>query len=141
MRPSRLRSGPTAVPFPFSAWHDAQPRELSVKSASPSGVSRQIFPHASEALLFDWTPDGRHLICVLGSGQHTATDGIWIGEQDTADWWHVPHSGELRDEEQPPPSFVCGASSAQARLGAAGFVDLATRRLWRISRSSAGARP
>jgi hypothetical protein len=60
-----------------------------------SKQSRQILPHTSEAVLFDWTPDGSHLVCLLGSIQRTGTDGIWIGQPDQADWWHVPHSGEL----------------------------------------------
>jgi hypothetical protein len=61
--------------------------------------SRQIFPHTSEALIFDWTPDGSHLVCLLASIHRSDTDGIWIGRPDQADWWHVPHSGELAPGE------------------------------------------
>jgi Tol biopolymer transport system component len=60
-----------------------------------SKQSRQVFPHTGEALIFDWTPDGSHLVCLLGSTARGGTDGIWIGEPSPADWWHVPHSGEL----------------------------------------------
>jgi Tol biopolymer transport system component len=61
--------------------------------------SRQVFPHTSEALIFDWTPDGSHLVCVLGSTHKGGTDGIWIGQPTQADWWQVPHSGELAPGE------------------------------------------
>src|SRR5215831_12767586 len=61
--------------------------------------SRQIFPHTSEALIFDWTPDGSQLVCLLGGTHGSGTDGIWIGRPDQADWWHVPHSGELAPGE------------------------------------------
>jgi hypothetical protein len=61
--------------------------------------SRQIFPHTSGALIFDWTPDGSHLVCLLASIHRSGTDGIWIGRPDQADWWHVPHSGELAPGE------------------------------------------
>ncbi len=57
--------------------------------------SRQVFPHTSAALLFDWTPDGSRLVCVLGSTQKKSHDGIWIGQPDQDDWWHVPHSRKL----------------------------------------------
>ena len=29
-------------------------------------TSRKIFPHEAPALVFDWSPDGKHLACVLG---------------------------------------------------------------------------
>jgi WD40-like Beta Propeller Repeat len=63
--------------------------------------SSQVFPHASEALIFDWTPDGSHLVCVLGSRRPTDTDGIWIGQPDADDWWHVPDSSDLAYAELP----------------------------------------
>jgi hypothetical protein len=65
--------------------------------------SRQIFPQTSEALVFDWTPDGSHLTCVLGGSRSTDADGIWVGHDAEADWWHVPHSGELSPGELPSP--------------------------------------
>ncbi|MFL5342876.1 MAG: hypothetical protein ACJ8F7_22305 [Gemmataceae bacterium] len=62
-----------------------------------SATSKQIFPHAAEALLFDFTPTGAHLCCVLGNTQPGADDGVWVGKVGGADWWHVPGS------ESPPP--------------------------------------
>jgi hypothetical protein len=63
--------------------------------------SRQVLPQTSEALLFDWTPDGSHLTCVLGGSHPTDADGIWVGRDAEADWWHVPHSGSLAPGELP----------------------------------------
>src|SRR5439155_12520866 len=87
-------------------WHPRLERIAYIKQVSAhqhglfefdlaTKLSRQIFPHTSEALLFDWTPDGSRLVCVLGSTHSSNTDGIWIGEPGQADWWHVPHSGSL----------------------------------------------
>jgi hypothetical protein len=87
-------------------WHPQRERIYFVKQVSAhlhglfeydltSKESRQVFPHASEAILFDWTPAGSHLVCVLGSTQQSGTDGIWVGQPAAAAWWHVPHSGEL----------------------------------------------
>jgi hypothetical protein len=56
-----------------------------------SNRSRQVFPHTAQALLFDWTPDGQHFVCVL-AGAAAAKDGIWIGQPGGTAWWHVPHS-------------------------------------------------
>ncbi len=65
-------------------------------------ASRKIFPHESPALVFDWSPDGEHLACVLGTaragGSKGATsDGLWIGQPDAdaTNWWHVPGSHDL----------------------------------------------
>jgi Tol biopolymer transport system component len=60
-----------------------------------SKQSQQILSHTGEAMVFDWTPDGSQLACLIGSKQARDTDGIWIGRADQADWWHVPHSNEL----------------------------------------------
>jgi tetratricopeptide (TPR) repeat protein len=68
-----------------------------------TGQSRQVCPQTAEALVFDWTPDGSHLACVLGGSQRTDTDGIWIGQAAGGDWWHVPHSGELAPGELDSP--------------------------------------
>ncbi len=62
-------------------------------------ASRKIFPHESPAIVFDWSPDGEHLACVLGApnaakivGPDIA--GLWIGRPDAghSSWWHVPNS-------------------------------------------------
>jgi hypothetical protein len=91
-------------------WHPRQERIDYVKQVAAhqhglfefdlaSKRSRQVFPHTSEALVFDWTPDGSHLVCVLGNTQGDGTDGIWVGQPDQADWWHVPYSGSLAPGE------------------------------------------
>jgi hypothetical protein len=88
-------------------WHPQGDRIVHVQSVGPRqhGVfefdladksSRKIFPHAAEALLFDWTPGGSHLVCVLGdANQPSDKHGIWIGSPQAAgadDWWQVPDS-------------------------------------------------
>ena len=37
-------------------------------------ASRQVFPYTSGALLFDWTPDNRHVVCVLGDQPANCAD-------------------------------------------------------------------
>jgi hypothetical protein len=64
-----------------------------------SKASRKVFSRTSEGVLFDWTPDGSHLVCLLGSTPRLRTDGIWIGQPGESDWWHVPHSDELASGE------------------------------------------
>ncbi len=65
-------------------------------------TSRRIFPKTAEALIFDWTPDGAHLVCVLGNAQGNLEDrGIWIGKPGAEDWWQVPHSDELGEGQLP----------------------------------------
>ncbi len=61
--------------------------------------SRRIFPHESPALVFDWSPDGEHLACVLGApgaakSTGPALGGLWIGrpDADPSAWWQVPNS-------------------------------------------------
>jgi hypothetical protein len=65
-------------------------------------TSRQVFPDTAEALLFDWTPDGSHLVCVVGNlktkGQ---ASGIWIGQPDANNWWQVPHSAAIVEGQVP----------------------------------------
>jgi hypothetical protein len=69
-------------------------------------ASRKVFPHEAPALVFDWSPDGEHLACVLGTtgavgGKGGDGDGLWIGrpDADPAAWWHVPGSNELASAE------------------------------------------
>ena len=91
-------------------WHPRGDRILYLDRGSKGGhallsydvktkVSRPIFPHQAPALIFDWSPDGEHLACVLGTeglGGNAGPDlgGIWIGRPDaeSAAWWHVPDS-------------------------------------------------
>jgi hypothetical protein len=69
---------------------------------------RKIFPHQSNALIFDWSPNGEHIACVLGtprtstgSAAGAGTDGLWIGRPDAGanEWWHVPGSEKLAQTE------------------------------------------
>ena len=91
-------------------WHPRGDRILYIDRGSSGGhallaydlktkVSRPIFPHQAPALIFDWSPDGENLACVLGTeglGGNAGPDlgGIWIGrpDADPAAWWHVPDS-------------------------------------------------
>jgi Tol biopolymer transport system component len=59
-------------------------------------TSRSAFPHSGSDLVFDWSPDKTHLVCVVSDKQTTSTiAGIWIGKPGADDWWHVPDSAEL----------------------------------------------
>jgi hypothetical protein len=91
-------------------WHPNKERIDYVKQVAPhqhglfeydftSKRSRQVSPQTSEALLFDWTPDGSHLVCLHGSTHRGKTDGIWIGQPPLTDWWHVPHSEKVAPGE------------------------------------------
>lgn len=65
-------------------------------------ASQQFFPHEAQALVFDWSPGGDQLACVLGTpGNGSDRDGIWIGSPDREDWWHVPETRELARAELP----------------------------------------
>ncbi len=99
-------------------WHPRGDRILHLDRGSSGGhallsydlkakVSRPIFPHQAPALIFDWSPDGENLACVLGTeglGGNAGPDlgGIWIGrpDADPAAWWHVPdsHVPDVRGE-------------------------------------------
>jgi WD40 repeat protein len=95
-------------------WHPQGDRILYVDSVSSgrhalfafdikTKTSRKIFPHEASALIFDWSPDGKHLACVLGAGGNSDgdRDGLWIGQPDAepATWWHVPSSNMLAQAE------------------------------------------
>ena len=67
-----------------------------------SEASWAVFPHHAEAMLFDWSPDGSALVCVLGGAKaNSATDGVWIGRPSADEWWHLPLSEELPPGELP----------------------------------------
>jgi hypothetical protein len=58
--------------------------------------SRRILPHAAPALVFDYSPDGRFLGCVLGGKDESHADaGIWVARTGETSWWHVPQSTSL----------------------------------------------
>ena len=59
-------------------WHPQGDRILYIDSVSSgrhalfaydlkTKTSRRIFPHEAQALVFDWSPDGKHLACVLSN--------------------------------------------------------------------------
>jgi hypothetical protein len=56
-------------------------------------VSRRVFPDGdgAGAVIFDWTPDGSHLVCLVADATKPARDGIWVG-RDGEEWWHVAES-------------------------------------------------
>jgi dipeptidyl aminopeptidase/acylaminoacyl peptidase len=63
--------------------------------------SRPAFPHAAEAVVFDWAPDKVNLVCALGSKKGpSATDGVWIGKPGSDDWWQVPESAVVSPGER-----------------------------------------
>jgi hypothetical protein len=63
--------------------------------------SRPMFAQTADALVFDWAPDDRHLVCILGGKKEpAATDGVWVGKPGADDWWHVPESGHFTDSDR-----------------------------------------
>jgi Tol biopolymer transport system component len=75
-----------------------------------SGETRRAFPHGAERLVFDVSPDGEHVACVLGTRSKVGDrDGIWIGRHGDEAWWRVPGSWNL----------PLGGSSLLERLRAA----------------------
>jgi hypothetical protein len=87
-------------------WHPGGDRVLYVDAVSGGQAvfefdlaarkSRQLFPDTGGAggVVFDWAPDGSHLVCLLADTPGQADDGIWVG-RDGADWWHVAESAPL----------------------------------------------
>ena len=64
--------------------------------------SRQVFHRTAPGIVFDWAPDHRHLVCILGGNKKPRdTDGIWIGTPLSDDWWQVPQSTALAQGELP----------------------------------------
>ncbi len=58
---------------------------------------RQVFPHAAEALAFDWGPSGAYLAVAAGSHQpDETTDGLWVQREGDADWWRAAHTKAAR---------------------------------------------
>jgi hypothetical protein len=67
-----------------------------------TGKQKQAFSETAEGMIFDWTPDGSQLACVLGFNQAKAVvNGTWIGKPGAANWWHVPGSEDLAQAELP----------------------------------------
>jgi Tol biopolymer transport system component len=93
-------------------WHPAGDRVLFVDRTDGNGhglfefdlvtkETRQILPQSAAALIFDWTPGGSFLVCVLASGVgDPEVDGIWIRPTEEEEWWRAPES-----------EFLAGADS------------------------------
>lgn len=55
--------------------------------------SRLVFPHTGNELIFDWAPDNTHLVCLVSDVRDVSSkQGIWIGQPNAKQWWHVPDS-------------------------------------------------
>jgi hypothetical protein len=93
-------------------WHPDGNRVLYVKQVGnghavfefdlAGKTSRRVFParDTDAAVLFDWSPDGTRLACLLAGTPDRKDDGIWVG-RDGADWWHIPESRDLARGEWP----------------------------------------
>jgi len=76
-----------------------------------SRQTRKIFPHTAEAILFDWTPAGSDLCCVITNRRtHVQESGIWIGNPELNNWWHVPQSQIFGEVKQSSPLEVIRAA-------------------------------
>jgi len=68
-----------------------------------SGKTRRAFPHRAENIIFDWTPRGTFMVCVVKSAAQSAAQeadhsGIWIGKPgDDGSWWKVPGSEHMAE--------------------------------------------
>jgi dipeptidyl aminopeptidase/acylaminoacyl peptidase len=94
-------------------WHPNGERIVYLKQTGPqqhglfeldlkTKESRQICPFTAEAIVFDWAPDQTHLVCVVGHlFGNPENDGIWIGDPEKGEWWHVPASRALAEGELP----------------------------------------
>lgn len=50
-------------------------------------TTRRVFPYFFKAGAFDWSPDGRYLMCVADCRSDRVADGIWIARaHDTENW-------------------------------------------------------
>ena len=93
-------------------WHPSGERVLYVKQVGTGQTclfefdlatkkSHGVLSYTAEELIFDWTPDGSKLVCVLGSKSPQPNDGIWIGQPDSNSWLHVPQSDQLAPADLP----------------------------------------
>ncbi len=65
-----------------------QVREFDLKNSR----SQSAVPFEAKNLLFDWTPGGERLVCVLQDSKTPERNGIWIGRPGESRWWQVPFS-------------------------------------------------
>jgi hypothetical protein len=55
-------------------------------------TSRPAVTFVAKNLMFDWTPGGKHLVCLVQDPNTPEDYGIWIGRPEESNWWHVPFS-------------------------------------------------
>ena len=91
-------------------WHPGGQKVLYVKQIGEHhhGVfefdietheSRRVFPHAASAVIFDYSPDGKYLVCLAAANEEPPSrHGMWISETDGENWWRVPHTAIGRDQ-------------------------------------------
>ena len=133
-------------------WHPQGDRIVYIDAASgghhalfaydlKTKASRAIFSHERPALIFDWSPDGKHLACVLSSrarDRTTTASGSVSRMRDPPAWWQVPDSNEVAEaggrleQLRDPPSLDGrrrGVRLVTHRAGAAQS-DPGASRLW-----------
>jgi len=88
---------------------DAARRHAVYEFNVRDGSTRRAFPHRADAVIFDFTPVGSRLVCLVGNSVETKgigaaaeITGIWIGTPaDDASWRHVSGSQNLAHGELP----------------------------------------
>ncbi len=85
-------------------WHPSGERILFIDQVQGDGVSlfefdlssmsiRRLIEHRANALVFDWSPNYKHLACsLLGIKGNRSLDGIWLSTEEESAWWRVPES-------------------------------------------------
>lgn len=89
-------------------WHPSGNRIVYVDQVQPgvhslfefeieTGSKKRLIDKAAHALVFDWTPQGKYLVCTLANEEGSAAldNGIWIRESNGRAWWQIPNSGNL----------------------------------------------
>lgn len=92
-------------------WHPDGQKVLYVKQVDEhhhgvyefdidSRASRRVFPHAASAVIFDYSPDGKYLVCLAAANEEPPSrHGMWISETDGANWWRVPQTAIGEDQD------------------------------------------
>ncbi|MEX1228874.1 MAG: hypothetical protein WEB58_01465 [Planctomycetaceae bacterium] len=88
-------------------WHPGGERVAFIDQVGKRAVSlfefdlttrevKRLLDRTSAALIFDWSPSGSHLACVMsGENEHDDMTGIWIRSGEKSDWWKAPQSERL----------------------------------------------
>ncbi len=75
-----------------------------------TGKSRRVFPRRAHDVIFDWTPRGTFLVCVVGNAGaqpdgkqiDLSESGVWVGKPGEEDsWWKVPGTERLSNSALP----------------------------------------